>query len=457
MIGTWVQPRRPRITSTPSMPGRPRSRMTRSGCLRAASVERGFAGGREVDVVAAGSEIRAERAKDLRLVVDDEDPGHSRGLQANDHREPAAGSVLDLDRASHRLDEPLRDREAEPDTFARGSSRRAAGTGGTSARARLPARRGRGRRPHVDAAVDGPGDDPRSDPRRRVRPAALAIDVGERALEQPGVGEHRRAASSGTSTSTSAAAVAEAAQRGGNDLVEADRLWVDARAAPVWRRLMSSRLPTRAFRRSVSSSIVARNSCRASSGPVDVVLEEARHRRLDRGERRAEVVGDGREDRRPQLVGGGEAAGRRRLGLELLELERRSELAREGVEDAAVVLGWWIGARRERARGSRRPRPWSSHRSGAARRRRRSQSSTSSSRRRRGAGCAARVEAERTPQARRAELVDRCRAGEPARACGFGAGARALAPGEPRAPRSALTTAGDREEDRRARAGSRPR
>src|SRR5262245_11347498 len=39
--------------------------------------ERGLARRCELDVVAAGAEVRAERAQDLRLVVDDEDPRHS--------------------------------------------------------------------------------------------------------------------------------------------------------------------------------------------------------------------------------------------------------------------------------------------------------------------------------------------------------------------------------------------
>ena len=37
-MGTSVQPRRPSITSSPSMPGRPRSRITASGRCRCASV-----------------------------------------------------------------------------------------------------------------------------------------------------------------------------------------------------------------------------------------------------------------------------------------------------------------------------------------------------------------------------------------------------------------------------------
>ena len=76
--------------------------------------------------------------------------------------------------------------------------------------------------------------------------------------------------------------------------------------------------------------------------PRDVVLEQARHRGLDPRERRAEVVRDRGEDRRPELARGGEVPGRRRLVLQPLDGERRRDLARERVEDAAA------GARADR-------------------------------------------------------------------------------------------------------------
>ena len=74
MIGTGVQPRRPRITSTPSMPGQAEveDRRGRGACAPRASSAASPVGG-EVDVVAARAQVRAERAQDLRLVVDDED------------------------------------------------------------------------------------------------------------------------------------------------------------------------------------------------------------------------------------------------------------------------------------------------------------------------------------------------------------------------------------------------
>ena len=67
----------------PSMPGRPRSRTTTSGWCARGELERLLAGRGEVDVVAAGSQVDAERAPDLRLVVDDE---HTAALTASHRR-----------------------------------------------------------------------------------------------------------------------------------------------------------------------------------------------------------------------------------------------------------------------------------------------------------------------------------------------------------------------------------
>ena len=92
--------------------------MTRSGWWRAASVERGLAGRRQVDLVAARLQVRAERAQDLGLVVDDEDARHRAALQAEHHRQPSARGVLELHLASDRLDEPFRHGEAESHSLA---------------------------------------------------------------------------------------------------------------------------------------------------------------------------------------------------------------------------------------------------------------------------------------------------------------------------------------------------
>ena len=73
----------------------------------------------QVDVVAAGPQVDAERAPDLRLVVDDEHPAHAAGRrQADDHRDASTRGVLDRELATHRVDEPARDRETQPDAGA---------------------------------------------------------------------------------------------------------------------------------------------------------------------------------------------------------------------------------------------------------------------------------------------------------------------------------------------------
>ena len=84
--------------------------------------------------------------------------------------------------------------------------------------------------------------------------------------------------------------------------------------APAWMRDMSRRLSTRLVSRSVSSSTVSRNSAVSSGGPGDVGLAEAVDRRLDPGERGAQVVGDGLEQGAAQLVGLGEGGGFGGLG-----------------------------------------------------------------------------------------------------------------------------------------------
>ena len=341
--------------------------------LAGRELEGGLARGGELDLVAAGAEIRGERAQDLRLVVDDEDAGHELALQAHDHRQPAAGGVLDLDPAAHRLDEPFRDREPESDPVA------AAGVAEPLEGEEHPlAFRRRDARPavddpHVDAAVHRAGCDPRA--------AVLGRVVRQRSRSRSRAparaGRRRRGPAAATRVDRARRpqrAVAETTKRSRKHLVEVDGFLRGSRGAPVWRRLMSRRLPTRAFRRSVSSSIVARNSRSFLWSPVDVLLEQARDRGLDPGERGAEVVRDGREDRRSEIVGGGEGSGGGRLRLELLELDRGRELAGEGLQDAPVVFPPDRASPPERGGGSRRSRPSRQHarvRSGRSRSRRR--------------------------------------------------------------------------------------
>ena len=77
MIGTSVQPRRPRMTSTPSIVGQPEVDDDQVRVLPRRDRERLLPRRRQIDVVVPRAEVRRERAKDLRLVVDDEDPRHA--------------------------------------------------------------------------------------------------------------------------------------------------------------------------------------------------------------------------------------------------------------------------------------------------------------------------------------------------------------------------------------------
>ena len=110
---------------------------------------------------------------------------------------------------------------------------------------------------------------------------------------------------------------------------------------------MSSRLPTSALRRSVSSSIVCEELLPRVRRPVDVVLEQARDRGLDRRDRRAQVVRDGGEERRAELVRRRQRARGLGLRLELAELDGGGELPRERLEHALVLAAQRRAGERE--------------------------------------------------------------------------------------------------------------
>ena len=86
-MGTAVHSRSLRITSRPSMSGRPRSRMTTSGWRVAAASSASAPGVRLEEPVALADERGAQESPDGHLVLDDEDgrvrhrpePGPSRG------------------------------------------------------------------------------------------------------------------------------------------------------------------------------------------------------------------------------------------------------------------------------------------------------------------------------------------------------------------------------------------
>ena len=170
---------------------------------------------------------------------------------------------------------------------------------------------------------------------RRQWASAFAMMLAMARSSSPGSATHR-GSDSGTSISTAVGSRPEAAERGRDDLLEADRRGASS-SAPVWSRLMSSRLPTSASSRSVSSSIVARNSSR-SAGDQSMSSSCARlDRRLDpaSGVRRSWETA--RKDRKPEFVDAFELARLRCLRLELFDVDRARELGDVRVEDAAVA------------------------------------------------------------------------------------------------------------------------
>ena len=72
-------------------------------------------------------------------------------------------------------------------------------------------------------------------------------------------------------------------------------------------------------------------------GPVDVVLQQAGGRRLDGGERRAQVVGHGPQDGGAEPVALGRGGGLGGLALEPAPFEGVAELGGEGAEHPLVV------------------------------------------------------------------------------------------------------------------------
>ena len=93
---------------------------------------------------------------------------------------------------------------------------------------------------------------------------------------------------------------------------------------------------TRASSRSADSSMVASSSSRRPRVHVDVALAQGGDRRLDRGQRRAQVVADGGEQRRALAVDRGELA-RARLRAEPAPLVGGLGRRGEGVQHALVL------------------------------------------------------------------------------------------------------------------------
>ena len=130
-----------------------------------------------------------------------------------------------------------------------------------------------------------------------------------------------------------------------------------ATSAPACSRDMSSRLPMSASSRSAESSMAASSSASSSGREGHLRRAQAADRRLDAGERGAQVVRHGREQR-----GAGRAVAGQRRGLAggLLQgaaLEDGAGVRREGGEQPLPV-GRHLDARRARGRARRRRSTW---------------------------------------------------------------------------------------------------
>ena len=215
--------------------------------------------------------------------------------------EPAARCVLDLDLAAHRLDEPSRDGEAESDAVA------PLAVAESLERQEHPVALVRG---NAGPAVDDAEVDAAVDARRRRRaagshgrlwPIALAITLASARSSSP-ASAWTRGSVSGTSTLDLGAAWRRGcASAAGIDLVEADGAALTLERAGLEpahvEQVADEGVEPVGLLVDRGEELVSR-----LRRPVDVVLEQARHRRLDRRERRAQVVRDGREERGPQLV-----------------------------------------------------------------------------------------------------------------------------------------------------------
>ena len=249
--------------------------------------------------------MRAQRPQQRTLVVHDQDAPHDahssvRLLQLCDretdhHRDAPARRVLDGQLAADRVDETPRDRETETDTgVARGVAEALERLeDALSLRERNPATA------VDDAEVDAAGHDGRLDPdracpgpsagprcRRRSRPLVRA-SAGSTSTQRQGLGDVDDDAARG---------VAQARERGRHDLVEP--------GGPA-RELERARLQPAHVEQVLDELVepvglgvdAAHELVGVGARPVDVGLQPSARQRLDRRERRAQVVAHGREQR----------------------------------------------------------------------------------------------------------------------------------------------------------------
>ena len=267
--------------------------------------ERDLTGRSQVDLVVARLQIRAEGAQELRLVVDDEDPRHCAALRRNTIVSPPPGV------SSISTSPPIA--STNPFATARPSPDSVAATGVAEPLKREEdgltiARRHAGATIH-DAHVDGVARCARDDPHPLARRAVVeGVDdhVGQRALEEPGVGEDPRVSLVDVDVYLGGPC-ADARKRSRDDLVDPDRREADLerpglKAAHVEQVADEIVEPVRLL---VDREEELMAGLRR---PLDVLLEQARHRRLDPRQRRSQIVRDGRQDRRAKVACGGEGS-----------------------------------------------------------------------------------------------------------------------------------------------------
>ena len=360
------------------------------------------------DVVARAAQVRLQRAQDLRLVVDDEDPlRRSRsGASAGSSTRAARARTTRPARLATR---PERGRRSPPRSRARsrGRGRRRAGP-------RCPATRWNGSKIARSSSSGMPGLVDDADDQllpRRVTRTCTGSSGGENlsafssrltSTRWTWAASTRTGGRSGRALDVRRARAAPSSSRAcasSSSAVQSSGLGSAARPGAATGRAGSR--PAASSRacstRIVSSSVlpVARRS--SASSP----LCEAVERLLDRGERRAQVVRDGLDDGRLDRVAAAQRLGLERLARELLALagdgEERGEGRQEAPLDArrgllalaacracptcAAVHGSACGASRASGRsGARRARSAPTRRRGAPRSAARSRSSSSSSR-----------------------------------------------------------------------------
>ena len=145
----------------------------------------------EVDLVAAGPEVDAERAQDLRLVVDDEDAGHGAACRRRTTVSPPPGVSSTSISPPIASTKPLATARPSPTPPSWGlSPSRWNGSEHALALRRRHARAAVDDA-QVDPIVDGAGVEPHVGARWRVA-NRVRDDVGDRPLEQAGVGQDPR-------------------------------------------------------------------------------------------------------------------------------------------------------------------------------------------------------------------------------------------------------------------------